>query len=152
MDTERGTVSISRRSRKTDSVSFDFQRSEDGSALIKVVVNGYYDTPDIIYLPDTANPFSPIIGGLENILTRPAGEASIWEINNPYHGGRHYVLHYQNDIFHIVDYSSGLLKARSRCERENFVRDIYVRMRWDLQKLKLDAHSDVIESHFLSKL
>ena len=98
--------------RKTDQVIFSFKKSEDGHFYIEIVVNGYYDTPDIIHLPNTTNPLRPIIEWLEQVITHGAEEVCKLEIGDATGCGKYYQLNYIPDT---PGYGRFLLQYRKLC-------------------------------------
>lgn len=142
--------------RKTDQVSFCLKKSEDGHFYIEIIVNGYYDTPDIVHLPNNTNPLKPVIGWLEQVITHGVEKACTLDIGDATLGNKHYQLNYIPDTpdygrFYIFDYFTGLMKSRSYCNTEDFVRFIYTRMKWDAKKMQKTVYSNEIESFYLSK-
>jgi len=92
------------------------------------------------------------------------------EINSGQHGEKNITLNYEfvpntiemsetgkrihsadSGFFYIYDHSSGMMKARSYCDTEDFVRSVYIDMKWDAEKMKHLVYSDIIESYFLNK-
>lgn len=156
--------------KKKDKVFFSFKESDSKSLYVEVVVNGFWDSPNIINLPHTSDPFKPIVNWLERIITLENNETSVLEIDCSQDGKKKYSFNFEpipsakvasggeetnpfgeSGFFFIYDYSSDQIKARSYCDTEDFVRGAYTHMKRDAEKMKHLVHSDIIESYFLSK-
>lgn len=119
---------------------------------LEVVINGYYDTPYIVFLPNINDTLLSIVNWLERILKNNGNNSIVLEIV----GNRHYLLNYTSDNetlghFYIHDCNSGMMKAISTHKTDDFVRNFYNHLKWDCEKIQCPVQSDFIEDFYMTK-